>query len=213
MIIGERQEMKTQDLKKFKSSSFLVKSNSAISMLLAKLEMANAELSMKLGRNVLINACGRVKTIESIQAKCRKKGYDATYECALEKINDIIGVRGVCSFEDDVYRMAQVLSTHQDLKIVKKKDYIQQPKNSGYRSLHLIVEIPLYFQGEMQWIRAEIQLRTTAMDFWAGVDHQLRYKKGKKEAVLIGKELKEYSQAVAELDRKMVELRERIDAI
>ena len=213
MIIGEKQEMKTQDLKKFKSSSFLVKSNSAISMLLAKLEIANAELSMKLGRNVLINMCGRVKTIESIQAKCRKKGYDATYECAMEKINDIIGVRGVCSFEDDVYRVAEVLSTHQDLKIIKRKDYIQQPKNSGYRSLHLIVEIPIYFQGEMQWIRAEIQLRTTAMDFWAGVDHQLRYKKGKKEAVLIGKELKEYSQAVAELDRKMVELRERIDAI
>lgn len=213
MIIGERQEMKTQDLKKFKSSSFLVKSNSAISMILAKLEIANAELSMKLGRNVLINMCGRVKTIESIQAKCRKKGYDATYECAMEKINDIIGVRGVCSFEDDVYRVAEVLSTHQDLKIIKRKDYIQQPKNSGYRSLHLIVEIPIYFQGEMQWIRAEIQLRTTAMDFWAGVDHQLRYKKGKKEAVLIGKELKEYSQAVAELDRKMVELRERIDAI
>ena len=213
MIIGERQEMKTQDLKKFKSSSFLVKSNSAINMLLAKLEIANAELSMKLGRNVLINMCGRVKTIESIQAKCRKKGYDATYECAMEKINDIIGVRGVCSFEDDVYRVAEVLSTHQDLKIIKRKDYIQQPKNSGYRSLHLIVEIPIYFQGEMQWIRAEIQLRTTAMDFWAGVDHQLRYKKGKKEAVLIGKELKEYSQAVAELDRKMVELRERIDAI
>lgn len=213
MIIGERQEMKTQDLKKFKSSSFLVKSNSAISMLLAKLEIANAELSMKLGRNVLINMCGRVKTIESIQAKCRKKGYDATYECAMEKINDIIGVRGVCSFEDDVYRVAEVLSTHQDLKIIKRKDYIQQPKNSGYRSLHLIVEIPIYFQGEMQWIRVEIQLRTTAMDFWAGVDHQLRYKKGKKEAVLIGKELKEYSQAVAELDRKMVELRKRIDAI
>ena len=213
MIIGERQEMKTQDLKKFKSSSFLVKSNSAISMLLAKLEIANAELSMKLGRNVLINMCGRVKTIESIQAKCRKKGYDATYECAMEKINDIIGVRGVCSFEDDVYRVAEVLSTHQDLKIIKRKDYIQQPKNSGYRSLHLIVEIPIYFQGEMQWIRAEIQLRTTAMDFWAGVDQQLRYKKGKKEAVLIGKELKEYSQAVAELDRKMVELRKRIDAI
>ena len=213
MIIGERQEMKTQDLKKFKSSSFLVKSNSAISMLLAKLEIANAEWSMKLGRNVLINMCGRVKTIESIQAKCRKKGYDATYECAMEKINDIIGVRGVCSFEDDVYRVAEVLSTHQDLKIIKRKDYIQQPKNSGYRSLHLIVEIPIYFQGEMQWIRAEIQLRTTAMDFWAGVDHQLRYKKGKKEAVLIGKELKEYSQAVAELDRKMVELRKRIDAI
>ena len=213
MIIGERQEMKSQDLKKFKSSAFLVKSNSAISMYMAKLEIANAELSLKLGRSVLIHTCARVKTIESIQAKCKKKGYDPTFECAMEKINDIIGVRGVCSFQDDVYRMAEVLATHQDLKIIKKKDYIQHPKNSGYRSLHLITEIPIYFQGEMEWIRGEIQLRTTAMDFWAGVDHQLRYKKGKKEAVLIGRELKEYSQVVAELDQKMVEMRERIDAI
>ena len=96
---------------------------------------------------------------------------------------------------------------------MKKKDYIRNPKSSGYRSFHLIVEVPVYFQEEVCWIRAEIQLRTTAMDFWAGVDHELRYKKGRNEAVLIGEELKEYSQVVAKLDQKMVELRRRIEEI
>ncbi len=213
MAARENRQMKNQDLKKFRDSSFRVKSNCAISVLTAKLEIANAELALVLGRDVLVHVNGRVKSIDSILAKCGKKGYEPTYESALEKINDIIGVRAVCSFEDDVYRMAQVLYTHQDLKILKRKDYIKAPKSSGYRSLHLIVEIPVYFQGKMEWVRAELQLRTPAMDFWAGVDHQLRYKKGKQEAILIGEELKQYSQVVAELDQKMMELRKRIDAI
>ncbi|MDO5417898.1 MAG: GTP pyrophosphokinase, partial [Lachnospiraceae bacterium] len=92
MMIGENQEMKNQDLKKFKSSSFQVKSSCAISLLMAKLEVVNAELALKLGRNVLIHTCARVKTVESIQAKCRKKGYEPTFETAMEKINDIVGV-------------------------------------------------------------------------------------------------------------------------
>ena len=153
---------------------------------------------MELGRNVLVHTDGRLKSAESILSKCRKKGYAPTYENVQEKLNDLIGVRAVCSFEDDVYRMAEVLKTHKDLKIIKRKDYIKAPKSSGYRSLHLIVEIPVYFQEERRW---------------AGVDHQLRYKKGKQEAVLIGEELKEYSQVIAELDKKMVELRGRIEAM
>ncbi len=213
MTIRTDQTAKNQDLMGFQDSAFQVKSSCAISMLTAKIKIADAELSLKLGRSVLIQANGRVKSTESICAKCQKKGFLPTYENALERINDIIGVRAVCSFEDDVYRMARVLSSHRDLKILKKKDYIKTPKSSGYRSLHLIVEIPVYFQGEMEWVRAEIQLRTPAMDFWAGVDHQLRYKKGRKEAFLIGEELKQYSQVVAELDLKMMELRKRIDAI
>ncbi len=205
--------MKHQDLKIFQSSSFQIKSSCAIRVLTAKIELADAELSLKLGRHVLVHTNGRIKTMDSILAKCRKKGYEPTYENVMKKINDMIGVRAVCAFEDDVYRMAEILCAHKDLKIIKEKDYIKTPKSSGYRSLHLIVELPIYFQGETQWVRAEIQLRTPAMDFWAGVDHQLRYKKGKKEAILIGEELKEYSAAVAELDQKMVELRRRIDAI
>lgn len=205
--------MKHQALKQFQSSSFQIKSRCAVSILTAKIQLADAELSLKLGRNVLVHTSGRIKTVESILAKCRKKGYEPTYETAMERINDIIGVRAVCSFEDDVYRMAEILCTHKDLKIIKMKDYIKNPKSSGYRSLHLIVELPIYFRGKAQWVRAELQLRTPAMDFWAGVDHQLRYKKGKKEAILIGEELKQYSQVIAQLDQKMVELRERIDAI
>lgn len=213
MGVKTEQLIKHQDLKQFQDSSFRVKGSCAISILTSKIKIADAELSLKLGRNVLVSINGRIKSTESILAKCQKKGFAPTYESAAEKINDIIGVRAVCSFEDDVYDMAQVLESHKDLRLINKKDYIKSPKSSGYRSLHLIVEIPMYFQGEMEWVRAEIQLRTPAMDFWAGVDHQLRYKKGKKEAFLIGEELKQYSQVVAELDQKMMELRKRIDAI
>lgn len=197
----------------FEDSSFQVTARCAIDILTAKLKIADAELFLELGRNVLVHTDGRLKSAESILSKCRKKGYAPTYENVQEKLNDLIGVRAVCSFEDDVYRMAEVLKTHKDLRILKKKDYIKVPKSSGYRSLHLIVEIPVYFQEERKWVRAELQLRTPAMDFWAGVDHQLRYKKGKQEAVLIGEELKEYSQVIAELDKKMVELRGRIEAM
>ena len=150
MVAGENKQMKNQDLKKFQDSSFLVKSSCAISMLTAKLEIANAELFLELGRDVLIHAGGRIKSIDSILAKCRKKGFEPTYENALEKLNDMIGIRGVCAFEDDVYRMAGVLYSHKDLKIIKRKDYIKNPKSSGYRSLHLIVEIPVYFQEKME---------------------------------------------------------------
>lgn len=202
-----------QDLKQFEQGTFQVKSRCAISLLTAKLKIANAELALKLGRNVILNIYSRVKTLESIQAKCKKKGISPSYDRILEKMNDIIGVRAVCSFEDDIYRMQEILCSHQDMKILKKKDYIRHPKSSGYRSFHMIVEVPIYFQGEVCWMRAEIQLRTSAMDFWAGVDHELRYKKGREEAVLIGAELKEYSRVVAELDQKMVELRRQIEAI
>jgi putative GTP pyrophosphokinase len=119
----------------------------------------------------------------------------------------------VCAYMDDVYRVAKALQKHQDLRIVRIKDYLKMPKSSGYRSLHLIVEVPVYFQGELELVEAEVQLRTSAMDFWACLDHQLRYKRGKQEAGLIGEELREYSSVVADLDRKMVELRNRIAAI
>ena len=212
---NELREDKTmeQNLNRFKQRTFQVKSRCALSLLTAKLTMANAELSLKLGRNVILNIYSRIKSIESIREKCKKKGIKPEYTEALEKISDILGIRAVCAFEDDIYRVADILCQHQDVTVIRKKDYVRYPKISGYRSLHLIVEIPVCFQGETSQVRAEIQLRTTAMDFWAGVDHELRYKKGKKEAVLIGNELREYSRVVAELDEKMVELRRQIEII
>lgn len=192
---------------------FKPKYECAIRILLAKLEVIHAELSMELERPVITGTSGRIKTWESIEKKTAKKGYEKPDAKALAAICDIAGVRAICVYMDDVYRVAEALKGHQDLKIVRVKDYLKSPKNSGYRSLHLIVEVPVYFRGEMEAVEAEVQLRTSAMDFWACLDHQLRYKRGKKEAKLIGQELKEYSSVVADLDRKMVELRDRIAAI
>ena len=192
---------------------FKPKYECAIRILLAKLEVIHAALSMELERPVITGTSGRIKTWESIEKKTAKKGYEKPDAKALAAICDIAGVRAICVYMDDVYRVAEGLKGHQDLKIVRVKDYLKSPKNSGYRSLHLIVEVPVYFRGEMEAVEAEVQLRTSAMDFWACLDHQLRYKRGKKEAKLIGQELKEYSGVVADLDRKMVELRDRIAAI
>lgn len=192
---------------------FKPKYECAIRILLAKLEVINAELSIELSRPVIASTSGRLKTWESIEKKAAKKGYEEADEKALAAICDIAGVRAVCAYMDDVYRVARALKGHQDLRIVRIKDYLKMPKTSGYRSLHLIVEVPVYFQGELELVEAEVQLRTSAMDFWACLDHQLRYKRGRKEAKLIGEELKEYSGVVADLDRKMVELRDRIAAI
>ena len=192
---------------------FKPKSECAIRILLAKLEVINAELSIELSRTVITGMSGRLKTWESIEKKAARKGYGKADEKALASICDIAGVRAVCAYMDDVYRVAKALQKHQDLRIVRIKDYLKMPKSSGYRSLHLIVEVPVYFQGELELVEAEVQLRTSAMDFWACLDHQLRYKRGKQEAGLIGEELREYSSVVADLDRKMVELRNRIAAI
>lgn len=192
---------------------FKPKYECAIRILLAKLEVINAELSIELSRTVITGMSGRLKTWESIEKKAARKGYGKTDEKALAAICDIAGVRAVCAYMDDVYRVAKALQKHQDLRIVRIKDYLKMPKSSGYRSLHLIVEVPVYFQGELELVEAEVQLRTSAMDFWACLDHQLRYKRGKQEAGLIGEELREYSSVVADLDRKMVELRNRIAAI
>lgn len=192
---------------------FKPKYECAIRILLAKLEVINAELSIELSRTVITGMSGRLKTWESIEKKAARKGYGKADEKALASICDIAGVRAVCAYMDDVYRVAKALQKNQDLRIVRIKDYLKMPKSSGYRSLHLIVEVPVYFQGELELVEAEVQLRTSAMDFWACLDHQLRYKRGKQEAGLIGEELREYSSVVADLDRKMVELRNRIAAI
>ena len=192
---------------------FKPKYECAIRILLAKLEVINAELSIELSRTVITGMSGRLKTWESIEKKAARKGYGKADEKALASICDIAGVRAVCAYMDDVYRVAKALQKHQDLRIVRIKDYLKMPKSSGYRSLHLIVEVTVYFQGELELVEAEVQLRTSAMDFWACLDHQLRYKRGKQEAGLIGEELREYSSVVADLDRKMVELRNRIAAI
>lgn len=194
-------------------SEFSVKGECAISLLLTKLDIINIELSAKLGRNVVQMKTGRMKSYESTCKKLKKKGLEKNFSTALKELNDLIGVRAVCSYVDDIYRIADIVTEQKDVRIVEVKDYIKNPKTSGYRSLHIIMEIPIYFQDGTQWMKVELQLRTAAMDYWANLDHQLRYKRGQKGTERIDTELRTCAEVIGSLDEKMLEIRKKIAKI
>lgn len=211
--LGRQFMEKQKQLKATLQKEQMLKWESAKKLVMTRLEILNEELSLESGRKIVHHISGRIKTSESLKTKLKKKGYNVSPEEAVELINDIVGVRAVCLFEDDLYRILDALLFSQEIRIVKIKDYIQNPKNSGYRSLHVIVKIPIMFSKKQQWVTVEIQLRTTAMDYWAELDYQFRYKKAEKKADVIGEELKNYSFLIEELDQKMMTLRNQIAAI
>ena len=194
-------------------SEFSVKGKCAISLMLTRLDIINTILLMKYRRNVIQMKTGRLKEYDSVCKKMQKKDLELDFDVAVEKINDLIGVRAVCSYVDDIYKVAELIEKQQDIRILKTKDYIKEPKKSGYQSLHLILEVAMPFQNESQWIKAELQLRTAAMDYWANLDHQLRYKRGQKQAAVINEELQRCASVISELDQKMLDIRKRIDKI
>jgi putative GTP pyrophosphokinase len=204
----------TMKLKDFlQQEEFLVKCQWGISLMSARLQMINAELGMRCGREVIHRYSSRIKSYESIAAKLRKKGVEESVSSMEEYVNDVVGVRAVCTYTDDLYRIGELLCAQQDMRLLKKKDYIRHPKKSGYRSLHLIFQVPVSFQEETRWVKIEVQLRTGAMDYWAGLDYQLQYKKENRKAKNIGRELKAYANAIEQIDSKVLELRKRIEAI
>ncbi len=203
--------MKLKDF--LQQEEFLVKCQWGISLMSARLQMINAELGMRCGREVIHRYSSRIKSYESIAAKLRKKGVEESVSSMEEYVNDVVGVRAVCTYTDDLYRIGELLCAQQDMRLLKKKDYIRHPKKSGYRSLHLIFQVPVSFKEETRWVKIEVQLRTGAMDYWAGLDYQLQYKKENRKAKNIGRELKAYANAIEQIDSKVLELRKRIEAI
>lgn len=202
------------ELKDFlQQEEFLVKCQWGISLISARLQMINAELGMRCGREVIHRYSSRIKSYESIAAKLRKKGVEESVQSMEEYVNDVVGIRAVCTYTDDLYRIGEMLCAQQDIHLIKKKDYIRHPKKSGYRSLHLIFQVPVSFQEETRWVKIEVQLRTGAMDYWAGLDYQLQYKKENRKAKNIGRELKAYANAIEQIDSKVLVLRKRIEAI
>lgn len=170
-------------------------------------------------RKVISQVTGRIKSADSIYKKIRRKNYPADRSGVL-RCNDLLGVRMVCLFVDDVYEVAERLKNQTDIHILKEKDYIRKPKSNGYMSLHLIIEVPVSLREdsdkvredeEIQWRKVEVQLRTAAMDFWSVLDHQLVYKKEFPGAESVGKELKEYAATIWELDKNMLQLRKKIE--
>lgn len=182
-------------------------------ILTVKIKIIGEQLEHKYNREVIQNVSQRIKTPESIYAKMIRKGLKPDLLVAKEKLNDLIGIRIVCLFVDDVYEIAEMLKNQKDLTLIKEKDYIAKPKKSGYMSLHLIMKVPVCIDNKIETKTVEIQIRTTGMDFWSVLEYQLLYKKNVKGADKIGKELKGYSDEIASLDRKMLKLRNRIEAI
>ena len=211
----ERQKVKKKELLKnmLTDSEFSIKGQCAINLMMTKLDIVNTFLLMKYNRNFIQMKTGRLKSYDSVCKKMQKKGLDLNFNQALEKINDLIGVRAVCAYVDDIYKVADLIEKQQDIRIIKTKDYVNQPKKSGYQSLHLILEVAIPFQQENQWIKLELQLRTAAMDYWANLDHQLRYKRGQKQAAVINEELQQCASVITQLDQKMLEIRKKIDKI
>ena len=198
-----------------KLREFLVMRNlyeAAARQLTLKFEILNDEFSVLYARNPIHHIEGRVKSQESIVAKLEKKGLPVTIASARENVNDIAGVRVVCSYIDDVYRVAEMLARQSDVEIVKKQDYIQTPNYNGYRSLHMDIRVPIYLSDRTEYVVAEIQIRTIAMDFWASLEHDIRYKVDKtKLPEGINEEMFECAGKIAEIDRQMQDMWSRQD--
>ncbi|MBQ2904551.1 MAG: GTP pyrophosphokinase family protein [Clostridia bacterium] len=175
-----------------------------------KFNVLNEEFSLEYDRNPISSIKTRLKTPQSIRDKMQRKGIPATPDSIEETLNDIAGVRVICSFPEDVYMLAEALLRQDDIILIQKKDYIANPKPNGYRSLHIIVAIPIFLAHEKHLIKVEIQLRTIAMDFWASLEHQIRYKKDVDFTEKMAKELSECAQTSAALDNRMDNLRKSI---
>lgn len=211
-IYTEEEQQKISLIEHYlKDSGYQLKSQCAIDILLAKLQMINSELSKQKNRMVVSQISSRLKTAESIYAKLIRKNLSPDFDTAKEKLNDLIGVRVVCPFEDEVYEVANLLKLQGDIEIIKEKDYIKSPKKNGYKSLHLILELPIYFAKGSEKERVEVQFRTTAMDYWSVLDYQLFYKKEREGSEEIAAELKKYAEDIAKLDARMLKLRNRIE--
>lgn len=184
----------------------------AIMEIETKFKVLDEQYALRYDRNPIESIKYRVKSMESLLKKIRKKKIPLSLEAIEENIWDVAGVRVICSFQDDIYLLADCLLKQDDIKLIEIKDYIKQPKENGYRSLHLIVEIPIYLQDEKRNMKVEIQLRTIAMDFWASLEHKLRYKKNlsSDQVEILTNELEECAQISADLDMRMQNIRSSI---
>lgn len=183
-----------------------------------KLQVLNDEFKLNYDRNPIESIQSRIKSVRSIMGKLERKNIiidhadvNKTVQEIESRINDIAGIRVICSFPEDIYKIADQLISQDDITLIRKKDYILEPKANGYRSLHLIVEVPVFFSTGKRGMKVEVQLRTIAMDFWASLDHKLKYKKDIENQAYIADELKKCAEIITATDYRMQELRKMID--
>ncbi len=197
-----------EDVDSWKSVMFLY--NSALKEVGTKLEILNDEFQHVHQYNPIEHIKTRIKTAESIVKKLKRYGYEATIENMVKYVNDIAGVRLICSFTSDIYRLAEMIGNQSDLKVLSIKDYIKNPKESGYKSYHMLVAVPIFLSDSVVNTKVEIQIRTIAMDFWASLEHKIYYKFEGKAPAYISRDLRECAEMVSALDEKMLSLNEAI---
>ncbi len=184
--------------------------NSALKEIGTKLEILNDEFQHVHQYNPIEHIKSRLKTPESIVKKLRKNGHESTIENMVKFVNDIAGVRVICSFTSDIYRIAEMIANQNDLKVLSVKDYIKKAKPSGYRSYHMIVTVPVFLSDRIAETKVEIQIRTVAMDFWASLEHKINYKFEGNTPDFIKHELVKCSEMITELDNQMLSLNEQV---
>ena len=187
--------------------------NSALKQISTKLEILNDEFQHVHRYNPIEHIKSRIKTPESIVKKLKKHGYESTINNMVRYVNDIAGIRVICSFSSDIYQIAEMISNQRDIKVISVKDYIVNPKASGYKSYHMLVTVPVYLSDRIENAKVEIQIRTVAMDFWASLEHKIHYKFEGNAPEHIREELVECARMVSDLDARMLALNEEIQHI
>lgn len=207
-------ESRQQELqKKLEAPMVQLRYAYAIDVIRAKLRMINAGLTEQNRRQVIRSMSSRIKSADSVVKKLSRKGQEVTYRTAVSSLNDIAGIRVVCYFCDDIYQVADAVRRQSDIRVLKEKDYVGSPKKSGYQSIHLIVGVPVTYEERTREVRVELQIRSFAMDYWAELDTQMCYKKSAGQIENVEREIRGYSDVIAKVDNKMLELRRRIDGM
>lgn len=191
----------------------MMRYSAAIREVRTKFEVLNDEFSLRNSRNPIESITSRVKKPMSIFEKLRRMGEPVTLQKIEECLNDVAGIRVICPFIDDIYSVAEMLARQDDITVLRVKDYIRKPKPNGYRSYHMIVQVPVFFSDGKRPMRVEIQIRTVAMDFWASLEHQMKYKKDSADRPEISAELKSCAETIAATDARMLAIRKRIEAL
>ena len=186
---------------------------SALKVAVTQMEILDEEFACMYDHSPIHHIEYRIKSLDSIADKLKRRGYEITIDNIYAHIQDLAGIRVICNYLDDIYYLRSLLTRFDAFKVIREVDYIKNPKPSGYRSLHLIIEIPIFLQDEKRLMKVEVQLRTIAMDFWASLEHRMRYKKNLCEELsqMLSAELKDCAEASASLDRRMGKIKDTIE--
>lgn len=204
LLPADASEVLMEQLIKFLELEHLYES--AIREVKTKLEILDSEFRTKYAYNPIHHIEDRLKSPESILEKIQRKGIAFTVDSIRENINDFAGVRVICNYIDDIYTVADLLTAQDDVTLLKRKDYIKNPKPNGYRSLHLVIETPVYLSDKKELVHVEVQIRTIAMDFWASLEHELKYKSENEVSADLANQLKECAETIAATDRQMQQI-------